>query len=208
MSYEGHASLRPPAKPLLIVLSGLSGVGKDTILNRLRQSDYPLEFIVTVTTRTPRANEIDGIHYRFVADTEFQKMIDGNELLEWANVYGNLYGVPREPVRQALDSGKDVIVKTDVQGAATVKKILPQAVFIFLATPSMEELEARLKLRHTETPSDLDLRLKTAEEEWEKLPLFDYIVFNRRGEINRAVTDIEAIISAEKCRVVPRELTL
>jgi guanylate kinase len=208
MSHEGHTPFGPPAKPLLIVLSGLSGVGKDSVLSRLRQSDYPLEFIVTVTTRTPRANEIDGIHYRFVSSTEFQQMIDGNELLEWASVYGNLYGIPREPVKQALDSGKDVIIKTDVQGVATVKKILPQAVFIFLTTSSMEELESRLKLRHTETPSDLDLRLKTAEEELEKLPLFDYIVFNRRGEINRSVTDIEAIITAEKCRVVPREITL
>jgi guanylate kinase len=208
MSHEGYTPLTPPAKPLLIVLSGLSGVGKDSVLNRLRQSGYPLEFIITVTTRTPRANEIDGIHYRFVTSTEFQKMIDGNELLEWANVYGYYYGVPREPVRQALDSGKDVVIKTDVQGVATIKKILPQAVFIFLATSSMEELESRLKLRHTETPSDLDLRLKTAEEELEKLPLFDYIVFNRRGEINRAVADIEAIITAEKCRVVPRELSL
>jgi guanylate kinase len=208
MSHEGHTPLTPPAKPLLIVLSGFSGVGKDSVLNRLRQSGYPLEFIITVTTRTPRANEIDGIHYRFVTSTEFQKMIDGNELLEWANVYGYYYGVPREPVRQALDSGKDVVIKTDVQGVATIKKILPQAVFIFLATSSMEELESRLKLRHTETPSDLDLRLKTAEEELEKLPLFDYIVFNRRGEINRAVADIEAIITAEKCRVVPRELSL
>jgi guanylate kinase len=208
MSHEGHTPLTPPAKPLLIVLSGLSGVGKDSVLNRLRQSNYPPEFIVTVTTRTPRTNEIDGIHYRFVTNTEFQKMIDGNELLEWANVYGNLYGIPREPVKQALDSGKDVIIKTDVQGVATVKKILPQAIFIFLATPSMEELESRLKLRHTETPSDLDLRLKTAQEELEKLPLFDYIVFNRRGEINRAVADIEAIITAEKCRVSPRELSL
>ncbi len=208
MSHEGNTPLNPPAQPLLIVLSGLSGVGKDAVLTRLRQSSFPIEFIVTVTTRSPRANEIDGIHYRFVSDTEVQQMIDRNELLEWANVYGNYYGVPREPVKQALDSGKDVIIKVDVQGAATIKKILPQAVFIFLATPSMEELESRLKLRQTETPEDLALRLKTAEEELQQLPLFDYIVFNRRGEINRAVADIEAIITAEKCRVVPREITL
>lgn len=208
MNHEGQATFNPPSKPILVVLSGLSGVGKDAVLNRLRQSSYPLEFVVTVTTRAKRPNEKDGIHYRFVSKNEFQKLIDGNELLEWANVYGNYYGVPREPVRQALDTGQDVIVKVDVQGAATIKKILPEAVFIFLAPPSMEEVILRLKQRRTETPSDLDLRLKTAEEEMEKLPLFDYMVINRQGEIDHAVADIESIINAEKCRVVPRELNL
>jgi len=101
-----------------------------------------------------------------------------------------------------------VVVKVDVQGAATIKKILPQAVFIFLATPTMEELESRLRQRRTETPSDLELRLKTAGEELEQLPLFDYIVFNPRGEINSAVADVQAIIAAEKCRVKPREVSL
>jgi len=208
MSHEGYSPLHPPAKSLLIVLSGLSGVGKDAVLTRLRESSYPLEFILTVTTRTRRSNEKDGVHYRFVSGNKFQKMIDHHELLEWANVYGNWYGVPKEPVKRALDKGKDVIVKVDVQGATTIKKILPQAVFIFLAPPSMEELVARLKQRRTESPSDLELRIKTAEEELEQLPLFDYIVFNRQDEIDRAAADIEAIIAAEKCRVTPRELTL
>jgi len=208
MSHEGYSLLSPPAKSLLIVLSGLSGVGKDAVLTRLRKSHYPLEFIVTVTTRIKRANESDGVHYRFVSENEFQGLISRNEMLEWANVYGNWYGVPKEPVRQALDSGKDVIVKVDVQGAATIKKILPQAVFIFLAPPSMEEIVLRLKRRRTESPSDLELRLKTAGEELQKLSLFDYMVFNRQGEIDRAVADIEAIITAEKCRVTPRELGL
>ena len=175
---------------------------------KIASQAHPLEFIVTVTTRPPRANEQNGIHYHFVSDAEFQKMIDGNELLEWANVYGNMYGPPRAPIKEALENGKDVVVKVDVQGVATIKAVLPQAVFIFLAAPSMEELESRLKLRQTETPSDLNLRLKTAEEELAQLPLFDYIVYNRRGEINRAVADIEAIITAEKCRVTPRELNL
>jgi len=208
MSHEGHSLLSPSAKALLIVLSGLSGAGKDAVLTRLRKSSYPLEFIVTVTTRTRRPSERDGVHYRFVSRNEFQELIDRNELLEWANVYGNFYGVPKEPAKQALKSGKDVIVKVDVQGAATIKKILPQAVFIFLAPPSMEELVLRLKQRRTESPSDLELRLKTADEELEKLPIFDYLVFNRQDEIDRAAADIEAIIAAEKCRVTPRELTL
>lgn len=200
--------LRPPAKSLFIVLSGLSGAGKDAVLTRLKESGSPLEFIVTVTTRAQRANERDGWHYRFISMGKFQELIDRNELLEWANVYGNWYGVPREPVKQALDSGKDVIVKVDVQGAATIKKILPQAVFIFLTPPSLEELVLRLKQRQTESPSDLDLRIKTAEEELEKLPLFDYIVVNQQGEVERAVANIEAIISAEKCRVTPRDVAL
>jgi guanylate kinase len=208
MSHEGQSLLSPPAKSLLIVLSGLSGAGKDAVLTRLRKSSYPLEFIVTTTTRTRRPNERDGVHYRFVSKNEFQELIDRNELLEWAIVYGNYYGVPKEPVKQALDSGKDVIVKVDVQGAATIKKILPQAVFIFLAPPSREAIMLRLKRRRTESPSDLDLRLKTAEEELKKLPLFDYLVFNRQDEIDRALADIEAIIAAEKCRVTPRELAL
>ena len=208
MSREGHSPLSPPHKPLLFVLSGLSGVGKDAVLARLRQSGCPLEFIVTVTTRPRRANEKDGVHYHFVSDSSFQELINGNELLECANVYGNWYGIPKAPVRQALNSGKDVIVKVDVQGATTIKKLLPQAVFIFLAPPSMEELVLRLKQRRTETPSDLDLRVKTAGEELESLPLFDYIVINRQGEIDRAAADVEAIINTEKCRVTQREISL
>ncbi len=207
MSHENNSSITPPPNPLLIVLSGLSGVGKDTVLGRLRQSTHALEFIVTVTTRAQRPSERNGIHYHFVT-SEFRKMIDDNRLLEWANVYGNYYGVPAEPVKQALKDEKDVIVKVDVQGAATIKKILPDAVFIFLSTSSMEELESRLKQRHTETESDLALRLKTAAEELEQLPVFDYIVINARGGINQAVADIEAIITAEKCRVDQRKLDL
>jgi guanylate kinase len=208
MSYENSAPVSPPVKPLLFVLSGLSGAGKDSVLNGLRKSGYPLEFIVTVTTRARRPREEDGVHYHFISGAEFQKLIDTGQLLEWANVYENRYGVPREPVRQALASGKDVIVKIDVQGAATIKKILPQAVFIFLAAPSLKELAPRLKQRRTETPEEYELRLKTARAEMEKLPLFDYLVINRHGELDRAVADIEAIIMAEKCRVTPRDIVL
>jgi guanylate kinase len=208
MSHEGHSPLHPPASPLLLVLSGLSGTGKDAVLTGLRESNYPLEFIITVTTRTKRPSERDGVHYHFVTKDSFQELIGRNELLEWANVYGSFYGVPREPVRLALAGKKDVIIKVDVQGAATIKKIMPQAVFIFLAPPSLAELVLRLRQRRTESPSDLELRIKTAEEELEKLCLFDYMVINRQGEIGRAIADIKAIITAEKCRVKPRELTL
>ncbi len=208
MSHENNTPFNPPSKPLLIVLSGLSGVGKDAVLSRLKQSKHPLEFITTVTTRPPRPGEKNGLHYHFVSEERFQEMIDRRELLEWATVYGNRYGPPREPVGKALKSGKDVIIKVDVQGAATIKKIVPQAVFIFLATSSLEEVGERLQKRRTETPADLELRLKTAREEMEQLPMFDYIVFNRPGKLGSAVADIEAIITAEKCRVTPREISL
>jgi len=201
-------SFNLPGRPLLIVLSGPSGVGKDAVLNRLRELDYPLRFITTLTTRTRRASERNNVHYHFVPVERFQEMIEGGELLEWAKVYENWYGVPKEAVKQGLDSGEDVIVKVDVQGAAAIKKILPQAVFIFLMSPSMEELATRLKQRYTESPSTLALRLKTAEEENKQLALFDYVVVNRWGEIDEAVSEIEAIITAEKCRVTPREISL
>lgn len=197
-----------PRKPLLIVLSGPSGVGKDAVLTRMKESNYPLRYITTVTTRPKRPTETDNVDYRFVSPEKFQEMIDDNGFLEWANVYGNLYGVPKEPVKQALASGQDVIVKVDIQGAATIKKTLPRAVFIFLAPPSMEELTSRLKQRHTESPVSLAIRLKTAEKEMQQVSSFDYVVINRENEIDLAVSDIAAIITAEKCRVVPREIRL
>ncbi len=198
----------PPSNPLLIVLSGPSGVGKDAVLARIQASGYALEYIITVTTRRQRVKERDKVDYHFVSTEQFQKMITRNELLEWAEVYGNLYGVPQQPVKQALDRGQDTIVKVDIQGATTIKKLLPQAVFIFLMPPSMEELISRLKQRHTESPFNLDLRIKTAEQEIKQLPLFDYVVTNRQNEIDLAVLDITSIITAEKCRVTPREINL
>ena len=208
MSHESQAPFSLAAKPLLIVLSGPSGAGKDALLTRMKESGYPLEYITTVTTRAQRADERDNVDYHFVSTRKFQEMIKNNELLEWANVYGNWYGVPRQPVKEALDRGQDIIVKVDTQGAATIKKILPEAVFIFLIPPSMEELAMRLKQRHTESPFDSALRIKTAEEEIKQLPLFDYIVVNKRDEIDQAVSEIKAIITAEKCRVSPRKIAL
>ncbi len=211
MKKVAHRSQLPfnlPTRPLLIVLSGPSGVGKDAVLAMMKESGYPLKYITTITTRLRRANEKNNVDYHFVSGERFQEMIENSELLEWANVYGNWYGVPKEAVKQALDKGDDIIVKVDIQGTATIKKILPQAIFIFLIPPSMDELLIRLKQRHTESPSDLALRLKTAEEEMKQLPLFDYIVVNRWDEIDLAVSEIKAIFTAEKCRVAPREIAL
>ena len=195
-------------KPLLIVLSGPSGAGKDAVLSRMKEAGYPAQFITTATTRPQRANEEDNVAYKFVSEKDFQKMLKNKELLEYANVYGNWYGVPREPVRKALEAGRDTIVKVDVQGAATLKKLLPEAVFIFLTCPTTEELETRLRERQTESEFDCDLRLKTAVAEMKQLPLFDYIVFNERNEIEQAASAIEAIITAEKCRRTPRQISL
>ena len=211
MKKTSHKSEHPfnlPSKPLLIVLSGPSGAGKDAVLSRMKKSGYPVEFITTVTTRPQRTGEKNNVDYYFVSMESFQRMIENKELLEWANVYGNRYGVPKQPVKQALDRGRDIIVKVDIQGAATIKKILPQAVFIFFVPPSREELVTRLKQRHTESSFDLALRIKTAEEEIKQLPLFDYVVVNQRDEIDLAVSAIEAIITAEKHRVTPREISL
>ena len=202
-SYEGQPPFSLPTKPLLIVLSGPSGAGKDALLTKMKESGYPLEYITTVTTRAQRAEEKDNVDYHFISTGKFQEMLKNNELLEWANVYGNWYGVPKEPIKQALERGRDTIVKVDTQGAATIKKIMPEAVFIFLMPPSREELATRLKQRHTESPSDLALRIKTVEEEIKQLPLFDYIVVNKQDTIDLAVSDITAIIAAEKS-VPPR----
>jgi len=207
-SHKSQVPLNLPTKPLLIVLSGPSGAGKDAILTKMKELGYPFEYITTLTTRRQRAEERNNVDYHFVSMERFQEMISHNELLEWANVYGNWYGVPKQPVKQALDKGQDIIVKVDIQGAATIKKILPQAVFIFLMPPSMEELATRLKQRHTESPFKLALRLKTAEEEIKQLPLFDYVVLNKQDEIDLAVSHIAAIITAEKCRVTPKEVAL
>ena len=207
-SYEGECLLNIDPKPLLLVLSGPSGAGKDAVLTRLKEMGFPLEFIVTITTRPRRNSEKDNIDYRFVSGENFQNMIEAKELLEWAKVYGNWYGVPRQPVKQALAEGRDTILKVDIQGAATIKRIAPQAIFIFVMPPTPEELSQRLRQRHTESSFDLALRLQTAEEEIKQLSLFDYVVYNREGEVDRAVSDIAAIITAEKCRVTPREIAL
>ena len=206
--YEGECLLNIDPKPLLLVLSGPSGAGKDAVLTRLKEMGFPLEFIVTITTRPRRNSEKDNIDYHFVSGESFQKMIEAKELLEWAKVYGNWYGVPRQPVKQALAEGRDTILKVDIQGAATIKKILPQAVFIFLMPLSKEDLVTRLRERNSESASDLDLRLRTAEEEMEKLPIFDYAIVNKHGQIDQVISGIKAIITAEKLRVAPREYCL
>jgi guanylate kinase len=194
--------------PLVIVISGPSGVGKDAILNIMKERACPFFFMTTCTTRPKRATETDGRDYHFVSQTEFQDLISTGGLLEWAKVYGNYYGVPKAPVRQAISEGRDTIIKVDIQGAQNIKKIIPEAVFIFVLAPSTEELAQRLNNRRTESAESLALRLKTAESEFQQINHFDYMVMNPRDNIDNAVQDVLSIVKAEKCRVKPRQIQL
>ena len=199
----------PQPAPVLLILSGPSGVGKDAVLERMKERPLPgLKFVTTVTTRAQRPREADGKDYHFTTQAEFKKLLASNELLEWAEVYGNFYGVPKAPVRDALKQGHDVVVKVDVQGAASIKKIAPEAVFVFILPPSLEELRDRLSRRLTESPETLKRRLETAPEELKQLPTFDYFVVNHEGKIDQAVSEISAIIATEKSRVKPRRVDL
>ena len=197
-----------PAPPLLVVLSGPSGVGKDAALAQLRKLDRPWHFVVTATTRPPRPGERDGVDYIFLDTEIFMRMKERDELLECAEVYGRWYGVPRSQVRQALKEGRDVILKIDVQGAATVRQLAPEAVSIFMLPGSFQELRGRLSQRMTETSPEMERRLKVAREELRQVCDFEYRVVNSTGHLDRAVANIDAIIAAEKCRVVPRVVQL
>lgn len=194
--------------PLLVVLSGPSGVGKDAVLSAMREQSHPLHYTVTMTTRPQRPKERDGIDYHFATQETFQSMLEKGEFLEWANVYGNFYGVPRSQIREALQAGRDVVIKADVQGAKTIKEVVPEVVSIFLAPPSLGELADRLVQRKTETLKDLTLRLETARQEMLCLPKFDYVVVNASDRLDEAASRILSIIEAEKCRVVRRRLSL
>ena len=194
--------------PLLVVLSGPSGVGKDAALDLLRKLDRPWHFVVTATTRPQRLGERDGADYIFLDPETFARMKDSGDFLECAEVYGRWYGVPRSQVRMGLDAGKDVILKIDVQGAETVRSLAPEAVFIFMVPGSVGELRERLSLRMTESSPEMELRLNTAKEELDMVDKFDYRVVNMNGRLDRAVADIDAIIAAEKCRVKPRIINL
>jgi guanylate kinase len=189
--------------PSLFVLSGPSGAGKDAVLRKLKDSGFALHYATTLTTRPQRSGETSGVDYYFTSEANFRYMIDQGELLEWAKVYGYWYGVPKQPIKQALEKGEDVIVKVDVQGAATIKKLMPGAVLVFLTPSSIEEQKERLKQRSTESTTELQLRLTTFHEEMKSLPLFDYIVVNHQGQLDSAVSQIEAIVTAEKCRLNP-----
>ena len=200
--------LEKQQQPLLIVISGSSGVGKDTVLQRMKEFDLPFHFVVTVTSRPKREGEIEGSDYFFVSEDEFQEMIAGDELLEHAIVYDEYKGIPKQQVRDAFISGRDVIMRIDVQGAETIRKLYPEALLIFLSTQSEEELIERLKARRTETEDKLQLRIDTARAELHKVDLFDYYVINADGQLDETVSSIMAIIESEHRRTNPRQVIL
>ena len=190
--------------PLLVVLSGPSGVGKDAVLVELRKLERPWHFAVTATTRPMRPGERDGVDYIFLDTDTFARMRERDEFLECAEVYGRWYGVPRSQARDALRSGRDVILKIDVQGAATIRRMAPEALLIFLIPPTVADLQRRLQGRMTESASELERRLKTAEDELARIHEYDYRVVNENEGLQQAAADIDAIITAEKCRITPR----
>lgn len=193
---------------LIFVLSGPSGSGKDQVLSGLKKRRAPFHFVVTTTSRAPRPGEVEGVDYHFVSHTEFMRMIQNDEFIEYAQVYDDLKGVPREQVRSALASGKDVVLRVDYQGALTIRSKIPEAVLIFLNAESTEELTRRLNLRRTETPETLKTRLETLEKELACIPDFDYLVINRTGKLEEAVDTVLCIIRAEHCRVKARKTNL
>ena len=200
--------LRRQAAPLLIVISGPSGVGKDAVLGRMKERGLPFHFVVTATTRARRPNEVDGRDYHFVSHAQFQRMIERGELIEHAKVYNDFKGIPRAQVAEGLAGGRDVAMRVDVQGAATVRALAPEALLIFLLAASEAELERRLRARRTESPEDLALRLQTARQELKQIDAFDYAVVNRDFALDATVDTIVAIIHAEHHRSRPRVVSL
>ncbi len=197
-----------PPNPLLIVISGPSGVGKDSVLEEMKSRGLPFHFVITATTRSPRPEETDGVDYFFLSQDEFARMIDEGELLEYAVVYQDYKGIPKSQVRKALASGKNVIMRIDVQGAETVRKLAKDALLIFLTPQNEEELIDRLQNRNTEDKESLKLRIATTRQEYNKIDLFDYIVVNKDEQLMVAVDMIEAIIKAEQQRVHQRVVEL
>ena len=195
-------------QPLMIVISGPSGVGKDAVLKELQKRGMPLHFVVTMTSRAPRNGEIEGEDYFFVSKEHFEQLIAQNEFLEHALVYQDYKGIPKPQIREAMASNLDVILRVDVQGAETLRQMYPEAVLIFLIPTNQKEWFERLRNRKTETPESLALRLKTAAHELTHLPAFDYVVVNTQDRLNEAVDAIAAIIQAEHHRVHPRKVTL
>lgn len=194
--------LDPP--PLLIVISGPSGVGKDETLKEMKAREHPFHFVVTATTRPRRNGEVEGVDYHFVSVDHFAGMIEQGELLEYAIVYGDYKGIPKQQVRDALASGLDVVLRIDVQGAKTIRRLSRQALLIFMVADSADELERRLRERKSDPPDRLKLRIANAREELKNVEDFDYVVVNRRDELDATVDTLLSIIAAEKHRVHPR----
>jgi guanylate kinase len=202
---EQAATMKPG---LLFVLSAPSGTGKDTVIQALKARDVDFYVVSSVTTRAPRPGESQGNPYYFVSREDFDGMIAHDELIEHAQVHGNWYGQPIQQIKDNLQQGKDVLLKIDVQGAATVRKKIPDAIFIFLIPGSPEELVERLTNRQTETEEERKRRLADAQHELAQREHYDYIIVNRQGQLDNAVDDLQAVMRAEHCRTRSRSIRI
>jgi guanylate kinase len=194
----------------LVIISGPSGVGKDTIIEAMkrRAPQVGRHHVITCTTRGRRAGEVDGVHYHFLPAEEFHRLRESGGLLEAAEVHGNWYGTPRDQVVQALASGRDAILKIDVQGARAVRALVPESLLIFVVPPSLEALEARLTGRSTESSEQLERRRRDAATELARKDDYDHVVVNETGQIERTAEQIDAIIAAENARHPDRRIRL
>ncbi len=206
VSQQQTAARPSTRRGLLFVLSAPSGSGKDTVINALKQQGMDFYMVPSVTTRAPRPGESEGNPYHFVSQKTFDRLVSQGELLEYARVHGNWYGQPLKPIRENLAAGRDVLLKIDVQGAATIRSKVPQAIFIFLVPGSIEELAQRLTARQTESAEQLQRRLADARAELAEQYWYDYVIVNRQGHLQKAVDSLRAIIMAEHCRVQPRQI--
>jgi guanylate kinase len=197
----------PEKHPLLIVLSGPSGVGKDSVLQGLKSRNLNLHFVVTATNRPPRSGETEGVDYLFVSTDAFIEMIEADELIEYAQVYNDYKGVPKAQLRAAFESGRDVIMRVDVQGASTLRGKYPEAVLVYLLATEADLL-SRLQTRAADDLEALRLRVAMARKEINRLPNFDYIVENADGKLDETIDSIVAIIRAEHHRVDHRVVSL
>lgn len=204
--YPQLQNLGKSRKGLLLVLSGPSGVGKGTICRALLQKYKDIEYSVSATTRRPRPGEVHGKDYFFYQPKEFQDLIDANALLEWARVYDNCYGTPREYVELILQKGKDCILEIDVQGALQIKKKMPDGIFIFIVPPTLDELIRRITGRGTENTLEIDKRMSKVEEELSHIKDYQYMVVN--DDVDKAVEKVRSIIIAERCRIQRQNCTL
>ncbi|HEY8172315.1 MAG TPA: guanylate kinase [Dehalococcoidia bacterium] len=187
-------------RPLFVVLSGPSGAGKDAVLDELARRGHRFHRVVTATTRPPRDNERDGVDYFFVSDADFDRLIETNGLLEHAVVYGHRSGVPKQQVLDQLAAGVDVYVRTDVQGAASIKKLMPDAVLIFVAPSSLDELDQRIRARKSDDEERIARRLATARDEMERRGEFEYVIVNEPGRLDATADQLVDILIAERAR--------
>lgn len=211
MYEQGNAlidRLRATEQPRVFIISGPSGVGKDSVIDHLRVHLPNARYVVTATTRPMRRGEIDGIHYHFMTKEAFVDGIAHDQFIEHALVYDNHYGVPRTPIEEGLASGQHVIIKVDVKGAATLRRCIAGATSIFLAPEKMEELLDRLRSRKTDDPDVLLKRFRTASQELERAEEFDYVVFNERGKLDEAIFRIRSIIQTEQARINKPEIVI